>query len=394
VWALSPFAVAMALGGLETSLAVFMAAALTAVWIRVAAAPTRTGWVVVGVVAGLAVLARLDLLLLVALIAVWQLWRGPRRELLPAAVGGVVVVAPWWIYCTVQFGTPIPTSGRAEHYIASLAPFGSHSFAQVAGVVAGGPFDTLRGFRESLDRHPGVGVLLFAAIVVLLVALAWCWATRVPGPAAVVATLPGYAIGLMFFYAWFGVGWYDVRYLAPVSMVATLAIAFGAAHLWAMDHRARAWALGCVAVVAVIPVAIAVRGQSHKLTASRPYATTLDSVTGYRDMALAVRDHVPERDVVAAWQSGALAYYLDDHATVVNLDGVVDPDAAVAIRNGRTAEYMRRRGVDWLTDVELRVVGLQFTEAAALDPPPAIVADRSMPQFPPFPRYALVHIDW
>ncbi len=48
-----------------------------------------------------------------------------------------------------------------------------------------------------------------------------------------VAALPGYAIGLMFFYAWFGVGWYYVRYLAPVAMVATLAIAFGAAHLWA-----------------------------------------------------------------------------------------------------------------------------------------------------------------
>ena len=88
------------------------------------------------------------------------------------------------------------------------------------------------------------------------------------------------------------------------------------------------------------------------------------------------------------------AYYLDDHATVANLDGVVDPDATVAIREGRTAEYMRRRGVDWLTDVELRVVGFQFKEAAALDPPPTIVADHSVPQFPPFPRYALVHIDW
>ena len=68
-------------------------------------------------------------------------------------------------------------AGAAEHFLASLEPFGSHSFAQVAGVVAGGPFDTLRGFRESLDRHPGVGVLVFAVIVVLLAALAWWWAT-------------------------------------------------------------------------------------------------------------------------------------------------------------------------------------------------------------------------
>ena len=46
---------------------------------------------------------------------------------------------------------------------------------------------------------PRIRVLLFAVFVVLLAALAWwCWATRMPGPATVVAALPGYAIGLMF----------------------------------------------------------------------------------------------------------------------------------------------------------------------------------------------------
>ena len=76
--------------------------------------------VVTGVVAGLAVLARVDIALLVALLGGLQLWRGPRRLLVPGAIAGAVVVAPWWIWCTVQFGTPDPDERRRPR--TELAP--------------------------------------------------------------------------------------------------------------------------------------------------------------------------------------------------------------------------------------------------------------------------------
>ncbi|MGZ4691407.1 MAG: glycosyltransferase family 39 protein, partial [Acidimicrobiia bacterium] len=108
MWALSPIAISMALGGLETSLAILAQVGLVAVWIRARERDDTRHWIVVGVVAGLAVLARIDSLALVALLGALQLWRGTRPGLRPAAIAGAIVLAPWFGWCAVTFGTPIP----------------------------------------------------------------------------------------------------------------------------------------------------------------------------------------------------------------------------------------------------------------------------------------------
>ena len=130
---------------------------------------------------------------------------------MPGAVAGVVVVAPWWIWCTIQFGTPVPTSGSAADAIAPLRPFSREGLAQVAGAVVGGPFDVWRSFRERLADHPVVGVLVFWVFVVALVALGAWWARRRQMPQLAVAALPVFAAGLLLFYAWFGVSYYFTR---------------------------------------------------------------------------------------------------------------------------------------------------------------------------------------
>src|SRR5262249_5688781 len=108
LWAISPVAVSTALGGLETSLAILCAIALVALWMWTNDRPSTRRAVVVGVVAGLTVLARVDLVLLVALLVALQLCRGPRRLVVPGVVAGALVLAPWWLWCTLQFGTPVP----------------------------------------------------------------------------------------------------------------------------------------------------------------------------------------------------------------------------------------------------------------------------------------------
>ncbi len=197
LWAISPVAVSMALGGLETSLAVLLAVSLVAVWMWADDRPTTRRWIAVGVVAALAVLARIDIALLVALLAGVQLWRGPRRPLVWGAVAGAVVVAPWWIWCTVEFGTPIPTSGAAAHEIAPLRPFAREGLAQVAGAVAGGPFDVWRSLRQRLNDHPVVGMVVFWTLVIGLLFVAVWWARRRALPQLAVATLPAFAAGLL-----------------------------------------------------------------------------------------------------------------------------------------------------------------------------------------------------
>jgi hypothetical protein len=394
LWAVSPVAVSMALGGLETSLAILGAVALVAAWIWANDTAGTRRAVVAGVVAGLAVLARIDVALLVALLAALQLWRGPRRLLVPGAIAGAIVVAPWWIWCTVQFGTPVPTSGSAAHRLAPLQPFAREGLAQVAGAVAGGPFDVWRSLREWLHDHPVAGMAVFRLFVVALVALGVMWARRRVMPQLAVAALPVFAAGLLLFYAWFGVAWYFTRYLAPVACVVSLILAVAVAQVWRTRGTWRVPLFVATAAVLVVGLVAVVRATGRNLTDTSVATSAFDSVTGYRDAAMTVVHVPPEGSVLGAFQSGAFGYYAGDRLQVVNLDGVVNPDAADAARDGTTVAYMRDRGVDWLADFSLPIVAFAQQSRAQMDPPPTVETVKGLPQFPPFPDYAVAEITW
>jgi hypothetical protein len=117
-------------------------------------------------------------------------------------------------------------------------------------------------------------------------------------------------------------------------------------------------------------------------------------VTGYRDAALTVTRIPPAGSVLGAWQSGAFGYYAGDRLEVVNLDGVVNPDAADALRDDTTVAYMRDRNVDWLADFTLHIVWFAQKSKEQLASPPAIEAVKGLPQYPWFPGYALAEIRW
>ncbi len=395
LWAVSPVAVSMALGGLETSLAIFCAVALVAAWIWANDTGSTRRALVTGVVAGLAVLARVDIALLILLLGGLQLWRGPRKLLVPGAIAGAVVVAPWWIWCTVQFGTPIPTSGEAAHRLALVQPYSRESLAQVAGAVAGGPFGVWQWLREKLDFHPWVGVAMFWVFVIALVALGVVWARRRVMPQLAVAALPLFAAGLLLFYAWFAVGWYFTRYLAPVACVVSLIIAVAVERVWATRGTWRVpLFVGATAVLALGLFAV-VRATNHNLTETNAsQSTAYETATGYRDMAATVLAMTPPGSVFGSWQSGAFGYYADDRVKVVNLDGVVNPAAADAQEQDRTVAYMRDQHVDWIADFTLHIIWFSLKSQQQLEHPPVVKAVKGLPQFPPFPEYAVAQITW
>jgi hypothetical protein len=395
LWAISPVAVSMALGGLETSLAILCEIGLVAVWMWAGDRPASTRrWSVVGVVAGLAVLARIDALLLVASLALLQLWRGPRRPLVQAGIAAAVTLAPWWIWCAVNFGTPIPTSGDAAHDLAPLSPFAREGLAQLAGAVVGGPFALWHSVRDRLNDEPLLGVLVFWILVAGLLALTWWWARGRVQPQPAVAALPVFAAGLLVFYAWFGVGWYFTRYLAPVAAVATLAISVLVARVAALHGGWQLPAVGSLALLLLVGGIAAITASEHNLTATRGTASRFDSVTGYRDAAMTVVRVPPQGSTLGAWQAGAFAYYANDRITVVNLYGVVKPDAAEAARDDRTAAYIRDRGVDWLADFTLHIVWFDVAGSRQLHPQPTVGVVEEVRQYPPFPEYKVARIAW
>jgi hypothetical protein len=394
LWAISPVAVSMALGGLETSLAILCSVGLVVVWMWANDCPTTRRAVLVGVVAALAVLSRVDTVLLVALLAGLQLWRGPRRLIVPGAVAGAVVLAPWWLWCTLQFGTPVPTSGDVAHDLAPVQPFAREGLAQVAGAVAGGPFDVWRSLREWLHDHPVAGMTVFWLFVVGLVAVGVWWARRRVMPQPAVAALPVFAAGLLVFYAWFGVAWYFTRYLAPVACVVALLLAVGIARVWRMRGGGRIPASVGAAAVLLVGVFAAVRADAHQLTATTAPRSDFDSVTGYRDAALTVAAIPADGQTLGAWQSGAFGFYANERFTVVNLDGVVNPDAAAATRDDTLPRYMSSQHLDWAADFTLRIIGFTFADVQRMHPQPRVEPVKDLPQFPPFPEYGMARVIW
>jgi len=406
IWAVSPVAISMALGGLETSLAILLQVSLVAIWIHAASRDDRRSWIAVGVVAALAVLARIDALALVGLLAAIQLWRGPRRFLVAAAIAGASVLGPWWIWCTVTFGSPVPTSGAAVHELAPFGSFTRETMTLAAGAVVGGPFGVWDRARSLLIDRWLLGAVVFWAFVFVLVALTGALLRRHPATGGVdardrpiawmlVPALPAFAACLLTFYAWFGVTWFFTRYLAPVAWILTVLIAVGSAALVRRVPVAPVRVAVGVALSIALLAALSVDAGWTSAETRTPVAGrtggAFDALTGYREPVQEVLRAVPPGSTLAGWQSGALGYYGIDR-TVINLDGAVNPDMAGATPESR-ARYLRRRNVDGVADFELVVVGLRLA-LARLRPAPLVQDQKVAPAQGVLPPYVYATVDW
>lgn len=354
-WALSPVAIGNALGGLEAALAVLFEVALVDAWLTARRRSTPGRWALVGALAGLAVLARVDALALVGLLAAAQLARGGWRPALPAGMAGVVVLAPWWGYSWLTFGSPVPESGAAVRELVGLHafPLGAR-LSWTAGTVTGFPFVLSKHLRTWLFEHRDVGVGLFVGLVMLLIAMAalmWRDSRRDVRRAGsrVAAAVPLFAVVILGFYSiYLGALWFSPRYLAPVVAVSTLALALAAG--WCWRRRSMRLLLGLAVVLAGGTVGSV---RQHIQLGRSPAATAdvgIEGAKGYREAAAAILASVPSGAVVGSLQSGALSYYADRGISVVNLDGVVNRQAAEALRQRRLASYAQSRGVTYFAD--------------------------------------------
>ena len=127
LWAVCPYFILMSVNGLETGPAMFftlLVPLLYLSWFRGDEPAGAKRAITFGAVCGLAVLARLDLLLLVAAVAAEAVLRGlrrPRRALaIPALAlaGALGVWLPWALVSHAQTGHWIPLSGAASREIA------------------------------------------------------------------------------------------------------------------------------------------------------------------------------------------------------------------------------------------------------------------------------------
>lgn len=344
LYAANPFVAMETLNGLESVLANLLFAATTWYAVCRGRAGSPHGGVdwKLGVLAGLAILARTDNVFLFAAILLAALSERRAGIARIVAVGsvGALVASPWVLWSAVATGSPIQSSGLAIPFVlaGNIDPAaGTDSLRQWQLA------QTLDGFRLAL-RYSGTPwppltfVLVGGALILALRSGSAALGARFRRLNFLIVAL----LGLLLFhgvYRMYPRSWYFV----PVGFVAVLylGVVFD-------DFSARRRGHARLAVVATV---LALVGwnllQLGSMWHAGWYPWQLEMVSAARWVGA----NTGAGDRVGAFNAGIVGYWNPDR-TVINLDGVVNSDAFDAIRRRRLSEYISAAGIAYLIDYE------------------------------------------
>jgi len=401
LWAIGPYFILMGVNGLETGVAtvfVILVPSLYLSWFHDAGdrRPDAKRALAFGAVCGLALLARIDLALLLAAIALVALARGGRntgRSLATPALVGAGLAAVWLPWLAVSYaatGHVLPLSGAASRQIAlnfgwlNLQPIWSHVapdqmvfdpahvpaayrldvatklaatflfenplLAPARATVPASPWAELPDYLpyRFLLSNPPLAVVLALLILVPVIIIVRRRLPARPDDAnrpklqalrrLVVLYLLFTAVGYTFYAP---VHWYFNRYLVPAILLTTV---------WALvelprflsGRRARAIVLGLGIAITACQLAEARFFARLRWTDTPP--------SGFLASWYALGAGVDPQARIGAFQAGIYGYF--SGRDIINLDGKVNQDAFAAVRDHRLHAYARAQGVRYVLDVE------------------------------------------
>jgi len=393
-WAFSPIVIRQAANGLETALALFcftLSVAYYLVRVRPARNPSRRVFLTLGVLLGLAMLARVDLGFLALAMALDYLLvvrarvragegPAPWRGFALAASACVLVCAPWFAYGIASVGSPVAESGRATRYLGiayapffNLAPPSGLQHGPDAGFMSRHVERSIKTLKVTPVVHPafrgvrklsarvgrGEGIANALGIVVLLGFAAWWYRRRRATPhnrdldflllfsVMMIAVYSTYIFGVFFF----------LRYYYPLYFVGMIFAGLAVDDVvgWV---RARSIAVRRGALVAsgVYAAALLFMGYTSGFRTLPVY--------GFYDIAMWVSTHTDPAETIGVFQGGAIGYL--SQRRVVNLDGKVNAEAYEALRAGRLLDYVRDARIDIVLDSK-RVIDLLLVSRSSGD---------------------------
>ncbi len=326
--------------GMETALQVLALALLPAyAWQSRALAGGGTRAVFgLGMLIGLAMLARLDLVFLPLLLGIvaaaqWLAGRRPRGEVVRetvALMGGVaLVMAPYLLWNRWAFGAAMPISGMLKT-----------SFP-VVHVVATPP--ARLGVRGMIHLVLAVAVMVVGALGV---------SREVADPArrfwhSVLAIAAGTMILHLtystLFMGWGVFRWHFLWYALVSSLVVPEGLRMVAAWLRSGSAAAARWSEVPAAALVVLVALAGTREVLVKDFAPLPY----NWHEAAYDASLWTRAHLPPDAVMAMNDAGLFGYFSDRR--VVNMDGVVNNlEYQRELKAGRLGAYLRQAGVRYV----------------------------------------------
>lgn len=285
----------------------------------------RGKWTATAALCAVAGLLRPDAYLLTVLLGGACIWHLRRRilDLWRPAVVFAAISAPWYIFATWYYGSPLPQSAVTKFQRVELSEYAAHIAEHAAGVLL---------------LRPGFGVTLVAWTLVI-VGTVWLLRTH-HHRAPLLWTLPTY--GAAHFAAYLVLRPYadHTWHLYPgvavfvVLALASIAAATGGPGSVAIDSSGVGSAgAGPRNLVALVLVLLLASYGARFVGEARGHATAYwsgarDQV--YRQMADHLRAHTQPDDLILSVEVGTLAYWSD--RPMADLGGLVTPPNQLATK--------------------------------------------------------------
>jgi hypothetical protein len=350
LWLFCPFPLFITLSGTEVPVYVLCLGLLSLGYLKLKEAGERRGlsWILLGLLASLAVLARIDGALFTIVIAgeLFFLLRR-RREAVLFALAALAGAMPWFVWSSIRTGHLLQVSGKAiryqTHLIFERSNAGTIEWLRQVGRNFFNGIETisiLNGVNGGVFLA-GTGIVLIAFIILAVnkkgITAEWFRNVRP------VLFLPVYgfiALCLYSVWLWYSQNWYyyAIFFSGCILVAAVLDFFERALPTKRTAPKAVAWIL----LFALMMVgSFRTNGfwwhRGIRWWQSETYKA-----------ALWCSGNLPENAVIGSFNSGILSYYSD--RTVVNLDGVVNPAAYEAMRANRTYDYIRSRNIDYIVE--------------------------------------------
>lgn len=289
-------------------------------------------WILFGAVLGLAVLARIDAAILVAIVTLMLFSQRRRMEAMITCGMALIVSAPWWIFNVVSFGSLMPSSGQAENSW-PMPPFenirrAAQAISEILSLVFYLPGHLGPVVRSVWTVLFICGIVFVAYRTHLLERLRESFRLRPLVPLLV------FAIALLLYYTFFFKAPHFIsRYLQPGRMLWLIAVTVSASVLW-RGNRARFAIIGITLIGMAFCVAEYTRDYFPALQASDFYET-----------GMWANRHPEEK--IGMLQSGIASFVAPN---IINLDGKVNAEALRAHQEGRLARYLRDEHFTYMAD--------------------------------------------
>lgn len=368
-WAVSPLVYQVAMTGAETTLAAALVLGfflqLTVVMRASSPEPDPRSLALLGLLGGAAFLARMDTPLIIFPAAIYllvDLFRRRRmKSIVALSVPALVPILTWIILIRIWTGDFYPTSGSALRVIRGIS---GEVVVPVAAAFSSAVY-LARYLMDYVIVIPMVWeMILFALTTAALVAsarvLTRARSTDVgdgdrPDRQTVwfsLLVVAGLGIWASFYIFWqggfriwyFGLPAIGVFLVAlPLLMAGFIEAPFRSSWPSAAQKRSRGWATFAVLLLASL--------------VSRGFPTDPQEYDKYRS-ALAADRILREQGfdgTVAAFNTGIHNYFMS--FDVLNLDGVVNPDALQALKDDRLEDYLKEEKVSVLIEHDFHEIG-------------------------------------